>query len=172
MPPLRWTFVEDIGVSKRHRRARLRSDPLTRGDLDALVSTRSHRSPFVLMPRDADDVRRRLVKKLKAKREQERQNALSREQLRLSHIKETRDKINALDKSIGKGTGVLRDIEKVSAQIRAQSFADGVSQDERDSGSLALDRLDRQRVAMEKNLAEWNESVGLLQDVYKQLSND
>ena len=60
------------------------------------------------MPRDADDVRRRLVKKLKAKREQERQNALSREQLRLSHIKETRDKINALDKSIGKGTGVLR----------------------------------------------------------------
>jgi hypothetical protein len=125
-----------------------------------------------LMPRDADDVRTRLLRKLTLKREQERQRVLDREQLRLEHIKETRDKINALDKSIGKGTGVLRDIEKVSAQIRAQSFADGVSQDERDSGSLALDRLDRQRVAMEKNLAEWNESVGLLQDVYKQLSND
>ena len=124
------------------------------------------------MPRDADDVRTRLLRKLTLKREQERQRALDREQLRLEHIKETRDKINALDKSIGEGTGVLRDIEEVSAQIRAQSFADGVSQDERDSGSLALDRLDRQRVAMEKNLAEWNESVGLLQDVYKQLSND
>ena len=35
---------------------------------------------------------------------------------------------------------------KVSAQIRAHSFADGVSQDERDAGSLALDRLDGQRV--------------------------
>ena len=124
------------------------------------------------MPRDADDVRTRLLRKLTLKREQERQRVLDREQLRVEHIEETRDKINALDKSIGKGTGVLRDIEKVSAQIRAQSFADGVSQDERDSGSLALDRLDRQRVAMEKNLAEWNESVGLLQDVYKQLSND
>ena len=124
------------------------------------------------MPRTADDVRARLLKKLTLKRELERRKALNREQLRSSQIKETRDKINALDKSIGEGTGVLRNIEKISAQIRAQSFADGVSQDERDSGSLALDRLDRQRVAMEKNLAEWNESVGLLQDVYKQLSND
>jgi hypothetical protein len=125
------------------------------------------------MPRGhADSIRARLLKKLTLKRYQERQRALDREELRLEQIKETRDKINALDKSIGEGTGVLRDIEKVSAQIRAQSFADGVSQDERDSGSLALDRLDRQRVAMEKNLAEWNESVGILQDVYKQLSND
>ena len=94
------------------------------------------------MPRNADDVRRRLVKKLKAKREQERQRALDREQLRLSQIKETKEKINDLDKSIGEGTGVLRDIEKVSALIRAQSFADGVSQDERDAGSLALDWTD------------------------------
>ena len=121
------------------------------------------------MPRNADDVRRRLVKKLKAKREQERQRALDREQLRLEHIKETRDKINALDKSIGEGTGVLRDIEEVSAQIRAQSFADGVSQDERDAGSLALDRLDAQRVTMEKNVAEWSEGVSMLQDFLKQL---
>ena len=121
------------------------------------------------MPRNADDVRRRLVKKLKAKREVERQNALSREQLRLKHIKETRDKINALDESIAKGTGLLRDIEKVSGQIRAQSFAAEVSQDERDAGSLALDRLDRQRVTMENNVAEWNESVGMLQDFLKQL---
>ena len=124
------------------------------------------------MPRSADGIRTRLLKKLTLKREEEERNALSVEKLRTAQIKETRGKINALDKSIGEGTGVLRDIEKVSAQIRAQSFADGVSQDERDSGSLALDRLDRQRVAMEKNLAEWNESVGLLQDVYKQLSND
>ena len=124
------------------------------------------------MPRTADDVRTRLLRKLTLKREQERQRALDREQLRLSQIKETKEKINDLDKSIGEGTGVLRDIEKVSAQIRAESFAEGVSQDERDSGSLALDRLDGQRVAMEKNLAEWNESVGILQDVYKQLSND
>ena len=77
-----------------------------------------------------------------------------------------------LEIKIAKGTGLLRDVEKVSAQIRAQSFTEEASQDERDAGSLALDRLDRQRVAMEKNLAEWNESVGLLQDVYKQLSND
>ena len=124
------------------------------------------------MPRDADDVRRRLLRKLTLKREQERQRALDREQLRLEHIKETRDKINALDKSIGEGTGVLRDIEEVSAQIRAQSFADGVSQDERDAGSLALDRLDAQRVTMEKNVAEWNEGVRMLQDFLKQLSND
>ena len=67
---------------------------------------------------------------------------------------------------------MLRDIEKVSAQIRAESFADGVSQDERDAGSLALDRLDGQRVAMEKNVAEWNEGVRMLQDFLKQLSND
>ena len=125
------------------------------------------------MPRGhADSIRARLLKKLTLKREQERQKALDREQLRLEHIKETRDKINALDKSIGEGTGVLRDIEKVSAQIRAQSFADGVSQDERDAGSLALDKLDRQRVTMEKNVAEWNEGVRMLQDFLKQLSND
>ncbi len=55
------------------------------------------------MPRDADDVRTRLLRKLTLKREQERQRVLDREQLRLEHIKETRDKINALDKSIGKG---------------------------------------------------------------------
>lgn len=124
------------------------------------------------MPRTADDVRARLLRKLTLKREQERQRALDREQLRLEHIKETRDKINALDKSIGEGTGVLRDIEKVSTQIRAQSFADGVSQDERDAGSLALDRLDGQRVTMEKNVAEWNEGVRMLQDFLKQLSDD
>ena len=124
------------------------------------------------MPRDADDVRTRLLRKLTLKREQERQRVLDREQLRLEHIEETRDKINALDKSIGEGTGVLRDIEEVSAQIRAQSFADGVSQDVRDAGSLALDRLDAQRVTMEKNVAEWNEGVRMLQDFLKQLSND
>ncbi len=106
------------------------------------------------------------------KRELERRKALNREQLRLSQIKETKDKINDLDKSIGEGTGVLRDIEKVSAQIRTQSFAEGVSQDERDAGSLALDKLDRQRVAMEKNLAEWNESVRMLQDFLKQLVSE
>ena len=124
------------------------------------------------MPRDADDVRTRLLRKLTLKREQERQRVLDREQLRLEHIEETREKINALDESLAKGTGLLRDIDDVSTRIRAQSFTDGVSQDERDSGSLALDRLDRQRVAMEKNLAEWNESVGTLQDFLKQLSND
>ena len=121
------------------------------------------------MPRTADDVRARLLKKLTLKREQERQRVLDREQLRLEHIEETREKINALDESIAKGTGLLRDIEKVSGQIRAQSFAEGASQDERDSGSLALDRLDRQRVTMENNVAEWYESVDMLQDFLKQL---
>ena len=125
------------------------------------------------MPRGhADSIRARLLKKLTLKRYQERQRALDREELRLEQIKETRDKINALDKSIGEGTGVLRDIEKVSAQIRAESFAEGASQDERDAGSLALDRLDGQRVTMEKNVAEWNEGVRMLQDFLKQLSND
>ena len=120
------------------------------------------------MPRDADDVRTRLLRKLTLKREEERQRALDREELRLEQIKETRDKIQELDKSIGEGTGVLRDIEKVSAQIRAQSFSEG-SQDERDAGSLALDKLDQQRVTMEKNVAEWNEGVCMLQDFLKQL---
>tara|TARA_B100000683_G_C12113488_1_gene400406 strand:- start:163 stop:540 length:378 start_codon:yes stop_codon:yes gene_type:complete len=122
------------------------------------------------MPRGhADSIRARLLKKLTLKRYQERQRALDREELRLEQIKETRDKINALDKSIGEGTGVLRDIEKVSAQIRADSFAEGASQDERDAGSLALDRLDGQRVTMEKNVAEWNEGVRMLQEFLKQL---
>ena len=124
-----------------------------------------------LMPRDADDVRTRLLRKLTLKREEERQRAVDREQLRLSQIKETKDKINDLDKSIGEGTGVLRDIEKVSAQIRTQSFSEG-SQDERDAASLALDRLDGQRVAMENNIREWNEGVSMLQDFLKQLVSD
>jgi len=124
------------------------------------------------MPRTADDVRARLLKKLTLKRELERRKALNREQLRSSQIKETRDKINALDKSIGEGTGVLRNIEKISAQIRAQSFADGVSQDEREAGSLALDKLDRHRVSVEKSVAEWNESVRILQDFLNKLSDD
>ena len=124
------------------------------------------------MPRTADDVRARLLKKLTLKRELERRKALNREQLRSSQIKETRDKINALDKSIGEGTGVLRNIEKISAQIRAQSFADGVSQDEREAGSLALDELDRHRVSVEKSVAEWNESVRILQDFLNKLSDD
>ena len=123
------------------------------------------------MPRTADDVRARLLKKLTLKRELERRKALNREQLRLSQIKETKDKINDLDKSIGEGTGVLRDIEKVSAQIRTQSFSEG-SQDERDAASLALDRLDGQRVAMENNIREWNEGVSMLQDFLKQLVSD
>ena len=121
------------------------------------------------MPRSADGIRTRLLKKLTLKREEEERNALSVEKLRTAQIKETRGKINALDKSIGEGTGVLRDIEKVSAQIRADSFAEGASQDERDAGSLALDRLDGQRVTMEKNVAEWNEGVRMLQEFLKQL---
>ena len=124
------------------------------------------------MPRDAHALRVRLLKKLTKKREEEERNALSVEQSRTAQMKETSDKIRALDITIGKGTGLLRDVENVSAQIRAQSFTEEASQDERDAGSLALDRLDRQRVAMEKNLAEWNESVGMLQDFLKQLAED
>jgi len=48
-----------------------------------------------------------------------------------------------LDIKIAKGTGLLRDVEEVSTAIRVQSFSEGASQDERDAGSLALDRLDR-----------------------------
>ncbi len=124
------------------------------------------------MPRDAHALRVRLLKKLTEKREEEERKALSVEESRTAQIKETRGKIRALDITIGKGTGLLRDVEKVSAQIRAQSFTEEASQDERDAGSLALDRLDRQRVAMEKNLAEWNENVRMLQDFLKQLADD
>ena len=124
------------------------------------------------MPRDADALRARLLQKLAVKREEERRNALTVEKLRAAQIKETRGKINALDIYIGKGTGLLRDVDKVSAQIRAQSFTEEASQDERDAGSLALDRLDGQRVAMEKNLTEWNESLDMLQDFLKQLVDD
>ena len=124
------------------------------------------------MPRTADDVRARLLKKLTLKRELERRKALNREQLRLEHIKETRDKINALDVSIGKGTGLLRDIENVSTRIRAQSFSEQASQDERDAGTLALDRLDGQRVTLERNITEWNQSLDMLQDFLKQLVDD
>ena len=120
------------------------------------------------MPRTADDVRTRLLRKLTKKREAERRKTLNREQRRLSQINETKEKINELFDSIEEGTGVLRDIEKVSAQIRAKSFSEGVSQGERD----ALDRLDRQRVAMERKLAELNESVSMLQDFLKQLTDD
>ena len=124
------------------------------------------------MPRDAHALRVRLLKKLTEKREEEERKALSVEESRTAQMKETSDKIRALDITIGKGTGLLRDVEKVSAQIRAQSFTEEASQDERDAGSLALDRLDRQRVAMEKNLAEWNENVRMLQDFLKQLADD
>ena len=124
------------------------------------------------MPHDADDVRTHLLRKLTKKREDERLNALNREKLRASQIKETGDKLQELYDSIEEGTGVLRDIENVSTRIRAQSFAEGTSQDERDHGSLALDRLDGQRVTMEKNVTEWNKGVGMLQDFLKQLSDD
>ena len=110
------------------------------------------------MPRDEDALRARLLQKLAVKREEERRNALTGEKLRAAQIKETRGKIQGLDIAIGKGTGLLRDIEKVSAQIRvhswAQSFSEEASQDKRDADSLALDRLDLQRVSMERNLAE------------------
>ena len=163
-------------VSTRSHRA---SDPLARGDLAALVSTRSHRAPFVLMPRDADALRARLLQKLTAEREEEQRNALNGGKLRAAQIKETHGKIQGLDIAIGKGTGLLRDIEKVSAQIRvhswvqpwAQSFSEEASQDKRDADSLALDRLDLQRVSMERNLAEWNDSVSMLQDFLKQLTD-
>ena len=149
---------------------------LARGDLAALVSTRSHRAPFVLVPRDADALRARWLQKRTTEHEEEQRNALNGEKLRAAQIKETRGKIQGLDIAIGKGTGLLRDIEKVSAQIRvlswAQSFSEEASQDKRDADSLALDRLDGQRVAMERKLAEWNDSVSMLQDFLKQLTDD
>ena len=142
---------------------------LARDDLAALASTRSHRAPFVLVPRDA-------LQKRTTEHEEEQRNALNGEKLRAAQIKETRGKIQGLDIAIGKGTGLLRDIEKVSAQIRvhswAQSFSEEASQDKRDADSLALDRLDGQRVAMERKLAELNESVSMLQDFLKQLTDD
>ena len=149
---------------------------LARGDLAALVSTRSHRAPFVLVPRDADALRARWLQKRTTEHEEEQRNALNGEKLRAAQIKETRGKIQGLDIAIGKGTGLLRDIEKVSAQIRvlswAQSFSVEASQDKRDADSHALDRLDGQRVAMERKLAEWNDSVSTLQDFLKQLTDD
>ena len=120
------------------------------------------------MPRSADGIRTRLLKKLTLKREEERRSALNKEELPSSQIKETRDKIKELDIMIAKGTEFLRDVEEVSTKIRAQSFSEGASQDERDAGALALDRLDRQRVKMERDLVEWNESVGMLQDFFEQ----
>ena len=68
---------------------------------------------------------------------------MNKEELRSSQIKETRDKIKELDIMIVKGTEFLRDVEEVSTKIRAQSFSEGGPQDERDAGSLALDKLDR-----------------------------
>ena len=82
---------------------------------------------------------------------------------------ETRDKMKELDIKIAKGTGLLRDVEEVSTAIRAQSFSEGTSQDERDA---TLDRLDRQRVTLVENLAEWNESANMLQDFLNQLYDD
>ena len=56
---------------------------------------------------------------------------------------ETRDKMKELDIKIAKGTGLSRGVEEVSTAIRVQSFSEGTSRDERDAGSLALDKLDR-----------------------------
>lgn len=61
------------------------------------------------MPRNADDVRTRLLRKLTEKREGERRKALNREKLRTSQIKETSDKLQELYDSIEEGTGVLLD---------------------------------------------------------------
>ena len=82
---------------------------------------------------------------------------------------ETRDKMKELDIKIAKGTGLLRDVEEVSTAIRVQSFSEGASQDERDA---TLDRLDRQRVTLVENLAEWNESANMLQDFLNKLYDD
>ena len=156
-------------MSKRHRRARLQSDPLTRGDLAAVVSTRSHRAPFFLMPSSADEIRTRLHKKLTVKGQEERRSALNKEELRSSQIRETNVKMEELETKIAKGTGLLRDVEEVIFKIWAQSFSEGTSQDERDA---TLDRLDRQRVTLVENLAEWNESANMLQDFLNKLYDD
>ena len=120
------------------------------------------------MPRSADEIRTRLHKKLTVKGQEERRSALNKEE-RSSQIRETNVKMEELETKIAKGTGLLRDVEEVIFKIWAQSFSEGTSQDERDA---TLDRLDRQRVKMERDLVEWNESVGTLQDFLKQLSND
>ena len=46
---------------------------LARGDLAALVSTRSHRAPFVLVPRDADALRARWLQKRTTEHEEEQE---------------------------------------------------------------------------------------------------
>ena len=121
------------------------------------------------MPRSADEIRTRLHKKLTVKGQEERRSALNKEELRSSQIRETHVKMEELEIKIAKGTGLLRDVEEVSTAIRAQSFSEGTSQDERDA---TLDRLDRQRVTLEGNLAEWNESASMLQDFLNQLYDD
>ena len=95
------------------------------------------------MPRSADEIRTRLHKKLTVKGQEERRSALNKEELRSSQIRETHVKMEELEIKIAKGTGLLRGVEEVSTAIRVQSFSEGASQDERDAGSLALDRLDR-----------------------------
>jgi len=116
------------------------------------------------MPRDCEATRARLRAKLQLKREEARANEQKRQALRGSQIEETRKKIHEIDVLIAEGTGLLRDIAAVSAQIRAQSFDEKASQAERESGALALEKLDDQRVRVEANMVEWNESIISLQN--------
>ena len=122
------------------------------------------------MPRDREATRARLRLKLQQRQEEARENERKKQALRASQIEETRKKIHELDVMLAEGTGLLRDIATVSSQIRAQSFDQGASQAERESGALALEKLDNQRVRVEANMDEWNESITLLQDFMKQLS--
>ena len=121
------------------------------------------------MPRSADEIRTRLHKKLTVKGQEERRSTLNKEELRSSQIRETNVKMEELETKIAKGTGLLRDVEEVIFKIWAQSFSEGTSRDERDA---TLDRLDRQRVTLVENLAEWNESANMLQDFLNKLYDD
>ena len=59
------------------------------------------------MPRSADGIRTRLLKKLTLKREEEERNALSVEKLRTAQIKETRGKIDCVGQVDRGGDGCV-----------------------------------------------------------------
>ena len=125
-----------------------------------------------LMPRDADDVKARLRKKLHDKslalQEDARRVAEERDALQTKHTKETIDKIVELKVLKAQGEAVLSDLDVLVQQIKVD-VDNAKTEDERAGASLALERLAERREELLKNDADWAWSIKELEEHLKRL---
>ena len=125
-----------------------------------------------LMPRDADDVRARLRKKLHGKslalQEDARRVAEERDALQASHTKETIDKIIELKINKAKGEALLSDLDGLVEQIKVD-VDNAKTEDERAGASVALERMAVRRKDLLKSDADWAWSIHELEEHLKRL---